>query len=108
MPQRIQSFGGESNLRFSITDEEEVSLDLRRVVWFDKDIDEQWIVWAMAAEDAPSDEVGDDPEKFGAIIVRDPAVTTFIEQLGDLLAHPERYEHDPVFSDQSSSQTNDV
>ena len=34
----------------------------------------------------------------GAIVVRDPTVAAFLEQLGQLLAHPERFCHEPTFA----------
>lgn len=91
MSQRIQSFGGETRSRFLITDGEDVSVTLRRVVWFDQDIDGHWLVWASGP-----DEAGEPPET-GAIIVENPTITAFIETLGELLAHPERYQHEPRF-----------
>ena len=96
MPQQIQSFGGETRSRFSVVNGEETSITLRRVVWFDRDIDGHWLVWA-------ADDAGPSPQLFaegsaevGAIIVRDPAVIAFIEHLADLVAHPGQYADEPT------------
>jgi hypothetical protein len=96
MAQRIRAFGGETTSRFSITDGEEISMTLRRVVWFDQDIDGRWLVWATS-EDAVSGETAQrEPPRPGAIVVKDPKIGGFIEMLGELLAHPERFEDEPV------------
>ena len=96
MLQQIRSFGGETRSHFSIVDGEETSLTLRRVVWFDRDIDGHWLVWA-------SDDAGTSPPlttersaEVGAIIVRDPVVIAFIEQFADLVAHPGRFADEPT------------
>ena len=96
MPKQIQSFGGETRSRFSIVNGEETSVTLRRVVWFDRDIDGHWLVWA-------ADDAGASPQfptagsaELGSIIVRDPAIIGFIEQLADLVAHPGQYADEPT------------
>jgi hypothetical protein len=106
MTQRIRSFGGETTSRFSITNGEEISMTLRRVVWFDQDIDGRWLVWATS-EDAVSG--ADAPRELGrpgAIVVRDPRIGTFIEMFGELLAHPERFEDEVVLDDPHASRPN--
>ena len=96
MTQRIQSFGGETTTQFSITDGEEVSMTLRRVIWFDQDIDGRWLVWATSEDAVSGMAVQAEPSRVGAIVVKDPKIGAFIAMLGELLAHPDRFEDEPV------------
>ena len=96
MTQRIRAFGGETQSHFFITDGEELAVTLKRVVWFDQDIDGRWLVWA-ASEDAVSGQPPPhEPAPPGAIIVWDERIAAFIELLGELLAHPERFTDEQV------------
>ena len=96
MAQRIQSFGGETTTRFAITDGEEISMTLRRVLWFDQDIDGRWLVWATSEDAVSGTAAQHEPSRAGAIVVKDAKVRAFIAMLGELLAHPDRFEDEPV------------
>lgn len=68
---------------------------VRRELWFDQDIDGRWLVWAGRHSADPRLDGEDDS---GAIVVKDPQVVAFIEMLGELIAKPDRFHHEPVFS----------
>jgi len=99
MAQRIQAFGGETLSQFSITDGEQISMTMRRVVWFDQDIDGRWLVWATGEDAVSGETVSSDTSQVGAIVVWDPKVAGFIELLGELLAHPERFRDERVLGE---------
>ena len=94
MPPRICAFGTTDAAHVTITiDDGEahvsaLSLSFTRSLWFDQDIDGRWLVWSSAP--------GDGAET-GAIVVRDPAVTAFLDELAQLLASPQRFTHEPHF-----------
>jgi hypothetical protein len=70
-----------------------MTLTFTRCLYFDRDIDGGWLVWA-----AGPDGHGDEAAETGAFVVRDPVVTAFLEQLGQLLLAPRRFAHEPVFA----------
>ena len=111
MTRAINAFGGDGahEIHFQ-TVEGEQSVSLKRDLWFDRNDDQSWIVWAQHRSwntDAPPAE--DDPEAatLGAIVVTHPAVMAFIDQLGELLVNPARFRHEPEFAeDPARSDTN--
>ena len=93
----IHTFGtaGSPHFTVSVTPESSISpltLTLSRSLYFDRDIDGGWLVWATGPDDH-----SDEGAETGALVVRDPAVTAFLEQLGQLLVAPQRFGHEPVF-----------
>lgn len=92
MPSRIRSFGTERLGRFQIMSTSGDEVMLRRQLWFDQDTEGRWLVWA-----ATPDAVGDLTTELGAIVVEDPIVAAFLEQLSQLVAYPQRFAHEPRF-----------
>jgi hypothetical protein len=84
MAQHIGYFAGKTTYHLVLEDGHQEELWLEREFWFDRDIDGRWLVGAAKAR-RPGDEIT------GAIVVKDPTVTAFIELLGTLVAEPERF-----------------
>jgi hypothetical protein len=97
MPTRIRSFGGETHGHFCVTNGEEQSVDMHREIWFDQDIDGHWLVWASERDPNALSTGDESPEDMGAIVVTDPAVGAFLGMLGELIAYPSHYDHEPTF-----------
>jgi len=84
MAKQIGYFGGTTSglLIFENGHEEEARFE--RELWFDRDIDGRWLVGAT------NPQRGSD-ESTGAIVVKNPTVSAFIELLGNLVAEPEQF-----------------
>jgi hypothetical protein len=72
-------------------------IQVHRELWFDQDIDGKWLV--VASKDGATGPDGDHDydADVGAIVVTDPRVVAFIELLGELVADPARFAHEPRF-----------
>jgi hypothetical protein len=95
MERRISGIGGESRWSVRLENGHEGNVDVVRDLWFDRDIDGRWLVWAQDYTSTPQD--GHDDAPTGAIVVRNQDVSAFIEQLGRLLTDPVAFAHEPVF-----------
>ena len=102
MTGRIDAFGGDGahEIHFG-TGEHDHTQWLTRDLWFDRDIDGKWIVWAQSKLPASQDAVDDEDSDIGSIIVTHPAVIAFIDQLGALLVDPGKFSHEPRFDEAS-------
>ena len=70
---RHSFFGGEIRGVATIENGPGDSLEVMREVWFDRDIDGRWLVWAQETDRATSDGTNDVPA--GAIVVRNTDVS---------------------------------
>ncbi len=100
----IHTFGTAGSPQFTVTMTPDsatgpITLSLSRCLYFDRDIDGGWLVWT-----AGPDDLDDEVVEMGAIVVRDPAVIAFLEQLGQLLVAPQRFAHEPRFAEGSRSR----
>jgi hypothetical protein len=93
--ERHRFFGGAIRGVATVENGPMESLEVMREVWFDRDIDGRWLVWAQETERAASDGTNEMPA--GAIVVRNPDVSAFLEQLGRLIVDPSAFEHEPAF-----------
>jgi hypothetical protein len=85
----ICAFGGVQRSQM-VSEREHLSrLTFDREIWFDRDIDGRWLVWAG--------DVSNDPSRVGAIVVRDPHAIAFIEMLAELIVDPTRFHDEPTF-----------
>ncbi len=76
MEKSIRFFGGTTQGEVSIEDGNSETWSISRDVWFDRDIDGRWLVWAGRHD---SRLPGDGEDETGAIVVKDPQVAAFIE-----------------------------
>ena len=100
----IRAFGtaGPTRLTFTLASGPgtgDMTLSLPRAFWFDQDINGSWLVWASGPDDD-----GDDAIEFGSIVVRDPTVAAFLDELGQLVASPQRFAHEPRFEESHRPQ----
>jgi hypothetical protein len=90
MTKRLGYFGGKTHGRLILEDGQQEELWFDREFWFDRDnVTGTWLVGVTdlnRSEDA----------RAGAIVVEDPAVSAFIEQLGRLVLAPQRFADEPV------------
>jgi hypothetical protein len=105
MEQRIFFFGDDARGAVRLAHGHVDAVDVDRDVWFDRDIDGQWLVWAQDHDGTPGN--GPDEEQTGVIVVRNPDVSAFLEQVGRLIADPAAFAHEPVFrgADGASNST---
>jgi hypothetical protein len=92
----VESFGGDGAHEVRIqTEQGEQTVLVKRDLWFDRDDDRSWVVWA---QDRPWDDhlPAEGEVALGSIVVTNPAVMAFIDQLGELLADPARFRHEPA------------
>lgn len=89
MAQQLGYFGCKATCRLVLEDAPEDELWLEREFWFDRDIDGRWLIGAIDPRRA-------DDEITGAIMVKDPRISAFIEVLGTLVAEPERFADEDV------------
>jgi hypothetical protein len=78
---------------------------VKRDLWFDRDDDTSWIVWAQHNawdRDEPPAEGESEATTLGSIVVTDRVVMAFIDQLGELLVDPARFRHEPRFTGDSA------
>ena len=100
MVNEIESFGadGPHEVRFG-TGEAAQTVWFKRDLWFDRSGGDHWLVWAQvrswAGDELPTDQ---EAESMGSIIVTDPTVMAFLDQLGTLLVNPARFGHEPHFA----------
>lgn len=102
MNRSIDAFGGDGphEVWFASADGEQ-SLWVKRDLWFDRSGNQSWLVWAQTrawgTEEPPAE---DDPNTtFGSIVVTDPTVMAFLDQLGELIVNPGRFRHEPRFGE---------
>ncbi len=95
MEKRIRFFGGTTQGQVTIENGHSETWSISRDVWFDRDIDGRWLVWAGRHGSRPAGDSGH--EETGAIVVKDPQVAAFIEMLGELIANPAKFHDEPVF-----------
>jgi hypothetical protein len=85
------------------------SLVIRRDLWFDRDVDGRWLIWAKREAQAALNGEGDRPEAVGAIVVRDATAIALIDELAQLLVDPGQFRDEPVFrppGDRAAEATN--
>jgi hypothetical protein len=102
MSKHIEAFGGDGSHEVHVsTDQGEQTVWVKRDLWFDRDDDKNWIVWAQhrswEREDPPV-EGEREATTLGSIVVTHPAVMAFIDQLGALLVDPARFSDEPEFA----------
>lgn len=97
MGSSIRFFGGATHGQVTMENGQSTTSRIEREIWFDRDIDGRWLVWASRHDGAaiPGDE--DRDEDTGAIVVRDPGTIAFIELLGELFANPAQFHDEPLF-----------
>lgn len=97
MTRSIQFFGGATKGQVTIGNGHSETWEIDRDLWFDRDIDGRWLVWAGRRDVGllPGDRDGN--EDTGAIVVKDPCAIAFIELLGDLIANPAKFRDEPTF-----------
>jgi hypothetical protein len=95
MKRDISLFGGEARVLVRIGDRREETLEVFCDVWFDRDIDGRWLVWAQNHDKDSTD--GNVDGSTGAIVVRNRDAISFIEQLGQLVVDPAAFEDEPEF-----------
>lgn len=97
MEQSIRFFGGTTHGKVTIENGHSETWTIDRDVWFDRDFDGRWLVWAGRhdATALPAEVEGGDT---GAIVVKDPTVIAFIDLLGELIANPAKFRDEPTFS----------
>ncbi len=98
MGQSIRFFGGTTHGQITVENGHSETWTFDRDVWFDRDIDGRWLVWAGRhnATALPDEVEGEGAT--GAIVVKDPTVIAFIDLLGELIADPARFRDEPTFS----------
>jgi hypothetical protein len=90
----IRLFGGTSQGQVILETGHSETQTLFRDVWFDRDIDGRWLVWAGHH---PGTMMVDGEDEIGAIVVKDTHVAAFIEMLGELIANPAAFSEEPAF-----------
>jgi hypothetical protein len=94
LEQSIRFFGGTTQGQVTIENGHSETWSITRDVWFDRDIDGRWLVWAGRHDSRPP---GGGEDETGAILVKDPQVAAFIEMLGELIANPGKFRDEPTF-----------
>jgi hypothetical protein len=110
MSKAIAGFGGDGAHEVHVrTDQGEQTVWVKRDLWFDRDDDTSWVVWAQhRAWDTDQPPAEDEATSLGSIVVTHPAVMAFIDQLGQLLVDPARFSDEPEFAeDPARSDTAD-
>lgn len=98
MRPRIHAFGSRGLVPFFIAEgDTERQARVARELWFDRDIDGRWLVCAVKP-DHPATQGHDDAHNLGAIVITDPQAIAFIELLGELVADPAQFGHEPAFA----------
>ena len=93
----IRAFGttGPTRLTISIDSGSDAGIfpvSFPRSLWFDRDaVNGNWLVWASGPDHH------DGTVEIGAIVVGDPTVAAFLEELGLLLSSPQRFANEPHF-----------
>ena len=95
----VRYFGAHGSFQISVgQDQGEITHRVVQAIGFDRDLDGRWTVWAKRMPDPATNCLSlDDDDAVGAIIVTDPTVVAFIELLGELVANPTRFRHEPRF-----------
>jgi hypothetical protein len=105
----IDGFGGDGAHEVHImTDQGEQVVWVKRDLWFDRDDDRNWVAWVQHRDwehDGLANEDDDEAATLGSIVVTDPAVMAFIDQLGELLIDPTRCRHEPEFGEPQAQST---
>ncbi len=94
----IRFFDGNTRGQITVENGHSETWSIDRDVWFDRDIDGRWLVWAGRHDATMSAEDIDAESDTGAIVTKDPTVIAFIDQLGELIANPAKFHHEPTFS----------
>jgi hypothetical protein len=84
----ITYFGGLFTGRVEVSD---TKIHVHRNLWFDRDIDGSWTIVAMLPEDAYAKGGYPNDAPSGGILVTDPVIQAFMEQLALLMADPEAF-----------------
>ncbi len=95
MEKSIGFFGGTTQGQVTIEDGHSETWNISRDVWFDRDINGRWLVWAGHHDARPVGE--SEQDEIGAIVVKDPQVAAFIKMLGQLIADPAKFREEPTF-----------
>jgi hypothetical protein len=107
MSKVIEGFGGDGSHEVHVrADQREQIVWVKRDLWFDRNDDKSWIVWAQHRSwngDDPPAEDESEATTLGSIVVTHPAVMDFIDQLGALLIDPGRFSDEPEFAETRSS-----
>jgi hypothetical protein len=96
MKRRICFFGGTTRGQVTLENGHVDKRVIDRDVWFDRDLNGQWLVWALAHDGNPT--YVDDVPDTGAIAVRNPDAIAFIELLAQLIDNPPAFGHEPIFT----------
>lgn len=108
MPLDIHYFGNRGLQKIILGDgttDGEVTVVLRRELWFDHDIDGRWLIWAQGDAVKGANGEADEAANLGAIIITDPTAVAFIDMLGQLLVDPGSFAHEPTFLAPVKSET---
>ncbi len=97
MVSSIRFFGGTTRGHITFENGRSITSAIDREIWFDRDIDGRWLVWAGRHDGVAIPGDDDRHEDTGAIVVRDPGTIAFIELLGELFANPARFHDEPTF-----------
>lgn len=90
MREKIDIISGSASGHVVLRGDRSDRREFQRELWFDRDINGRWLV-GVADQDQHQGDCR------GAIIVKDPGVSQFIELLGELLCDPEKFSDEPVF-----------
>ncbi|MBA3275626.1 MAG: hypothetical protein H0T72_07520 [Chloroflexia bacterium] len=97
MRRSIQCFGGATRAQITIENGHSETWAVNCDIWFDRDIDGRWLVWAGRRDEAAVPGTDEENDDTGAIVVKDPGAIAFIEMLGELIADPARFHDEPTF-----------
>jgi len=90
MSSGIQTFGSSGAVVFRVEGNgPPQAVSMCRELWFDRDINGQWLVCAARQQGIGAD--------VGSIVVTDPRVGDFIAMLAELVAHPDQFTDEPRF-----------
>ncbi len=98
MGRSIRFFGGNTRGQMTVENGHSETWSFDRDVWFDRDIDGRWLVWAGRHHATMRRDDDDEHRDTGAIVIKDPTVIAFIDLLGELIADPARFHDEPTFS----------
>ncbi len=98
MEHSIRFFGGTTRGQITIENGHSETWTIDRDVWFDRDIDGRWLVWAGHHHTTTLPEAVEGEGDTGAIVVKDPTVIAFIDLLGELIADPAKFRDEPTFA----------
>lgn len=88
----IRTFGSNGPATFTIErDDACPPAPIRRELWFDQDVDGQWLICAVEPEGRGR------AGGIGAVVLTDPRVADFIDTLAQLVEDPAQFRDEPRF-----------